>query len=166
MFSFCQQTDSSVLCTEQGGKLFATTGYLLGPHICLSFPLSALGTDRNIRRLIDQRVLRNFIKQWAIPNHSRSLYVFPSLSLLFWRDPGKASISFSFSSWFFLLKHFWVALTVKDLAASINPWLRFQTAVESPPPGISKATSVPTGWRGVDFQHCGVPTRPDLKIHL
>lgn len=69
MFGFCQWTDFFVLCTEQDRRLFATAGYLLGPHICLSFPLSALGTDRNIRRLVDQRVLRNFIKQWAIPNH-------------------------------------------------------------------------------------------------
>lgn len=77
MFSFCQRTDFFVLCTEQGGRLFATAGYLLGPHICLSFPLSALGTDRNIRRLVDQRVLRNFIKQWAIPNHFSLSMSFP-----------------------------------------------------------------------------------------
>lgn len=69
MFAFCQRTEFFVLGTERGWRLFATAGYLLGPHICLSFPLSALGTDRNIRRLVDLRVLRNIIKQWAIPNH-------------------------------------------------------------------------------------------------
>ncbi len=77
MFSFCQQTDLFVFGTEQDGRRFATAGYLLGPHICLLFPLSALGTGRNIRRLVDQRVLRNFIKQWAIPKHFSLFIYFP-----------------------------------------------------------------------------------------
>lgn len=83
MFAFRQPANFFVLHTERVGRLYATAGYLLSPHICLSFPLCALGKESNIRWLIDQRVLRNFIKQWAIPNHFRCFISFPPSAVSF-----------------------------------------------------------------------------------
>ncbi len=145
MFSFCQWTDFFVLGTEQDRRLFATAGYLLGAHICLSFPLSALGTDRNIRRLVDQRVLRTFIKQWAIPNHFSLFISFPPSHFSFDVIQERPASHFhSLCDSFFLSISEWLSPWRTWLLLS-TPGSTFRLPLRAHLQGFQRQTSFPQG---------------------